>query len=333
MLYVVETKSTSEDFSEGSVYRKRLVLDVQISVYKRAALQMGLDARGIGYDVLGRPACKPYQATPAEARKYTVPTKKEPVSRLYANQRERDETVEEFEARCLQTISASPNDYYARFVVVRLEQESLEAAADLWATTQAMRDAKRLKMFPRNPDSCISWSRTCELFPICSGTSTPDDGMLYRRESAQHEELDLLEDDKVRVTQSSIRAFRSCQRKYELRYQRGVRSLVTPEPLLSGTSIHSGVEILRKGGTLEQAFAKMNDPRRSFSSAKERAMLRGWLARWGAPRGIVAAERQFEIPLINPATGAASKTFKLAGKMDAIFEGQEWEFLDPRRAA
>jgi len=333
MLYLIETKSSSEDIAQGSVYWKRLALDFQISVYDRAATQLGMDIGGIGYDVLGRPKCKPYMATPPELRKYTQPTKKEPVSRLYANQRERDETPEEFEARCLQAIVSEPDAYYQRGIIPRLMAEAAEASADIWARTLAMREAKRLNMYPRNPDNCVQWSRTCEFFPICSGTASADNTMLFRIESAEHEELDLLESDRARVTQSSIRCFGACQRKYKLRYLDGVRSLVTSEPLLSGTSIHKGVEILRLGGTLEQAFERMNDPLRVFSSAKERAMIRGWVARWGSPRGIVSAEQQFEIPLINPATGAASRTFLLAGKWDAVANCEEWEFLDPRRVA
>jgi PD-(D/E)XK nuclease superfamily len=330
-LYIVETKTSGEDISQGSVFWLRTRMDTQIGVYWRAALQEGLDVRGVCYDALAKPACKPYQATPPESRKYTKPTKKEPVARLYANQRDRDETPEEYEARCMAMIAEDPNAYYQRNIVVRLEQEHHECASDIWATTQAMRDAKRLKMYPRHPDSCVQWSRPCEMLPICSGMADANDPMLYRRETAQHEELDLLDDDRTRVTQSSIRTFRSCPRKYELRYLMGIRSLIRPEPLLTGTSIHAGIEALRKGASLDEALAKVENPERRFASAKERAMLRGYYARWGSPRGIIAVEKQFEVELVNPATNASSKTFRLAGKWDGLAECEEWELLDPRR--
>lgn len=60
-------------------------------------------------------------------------------------------------------------------------------------------------------------------------------------------------------------------------------------------------------------------------------MIIGYVARWGAPRGIVSVEQQFEIDLINPETGAASRTFRMAGKFDAIAACEEWELLDPGR--
>lgn len=331
-LYILERKTSSEDISQGSTFWLRTRMDVQIGTYLRAARQMGMDIHGVCYDVLLKPGCKPYMATPPEARKYTKPTKKEPTPRLYANQRDRDETVEEFEQRCLDTIAEDPNAFYQRGIVVRLEQEHHESAADIWATTQAMRDAKRLNMYPRHPDSCVQWSRPCELLPICSGMTTADDTTLYRIETAQHEELDLFDDDKTRVTQSSIRTFRSCPRKYQLRYLMGIRSLIRPEPLLTGTSVHAGIEALCKGATLDEALAKVENPERRFASAKERAMLRGYYVRWGAPRGIVSVEQQFEVDLVNPATNAASKTFRLAGKWDGLADCEEWELLDPRRS-
>lgn len=330
-LYILETKTASEDIGPGSAYRKRLLMDVQIGAYLRAADLLGWDVHGVGYDVLVKPRCKPLLATPPESRKYTKPTKAEPVPRLYANQRDRDETPEEFEERCLSLISAAPNDYYWRGIIVRLRQEHHESAADLWSTAQSMRDAKRLQMYPRNPDSCVQWSRECEYLSICSGTASIDDPMLFERVKP-HEEL-VLEDDRARVTQSSIRCFRSCQRKYELRYALGIRSLVRPEPLLMGTGVHKGVEELRRGKTLEEALAAMNDPLRVYQTAKARAMLRGYYAAWGPARGIVHVEHQFEVDLVNPATGQASRTFRMAGKMDAVYSGDEAGLLRPGEAA
>ena len=47
-------------------------------------------------------------------------------------------------------------------------------------------------------------------------------------------------------------------------------------------------------------------------------MLVGYAARWGKPTGVIAVEKQFRMQLINPETGAASRTFMLGGKVDAI---------------
>jgi hypothetical protein len=60
----------------------------------------------------------------------------------------------------------------------------------------------------------------------------------------------------------------------------------------------------------------------TFDTAKAEAMLRGYDARWGeemATRYIVlAVEAEFRAPLINPETGAASRTWQRGGKIDAI---------------
>ena len=77
------------------------------------------------------------------------------------------ETPDEFEARCLARICEEPEAFYQRATIVRLENERLEAAQDVWQTAVAIRDAKRLRVFPRNPDSCMQWGRACDFFQVC----------------------------------------------------------------------------------------------------------------------------------------------------------------------
>jgi hypothetical protein len=303
-------------------------MDPQIGVYLRAAQAMGLDPHAIGYDVLGKPALRPLKATPLESRKYTKPTKTEP-SRLYASQRERDETPEEYGKRCLDAIIAEPDAYYQRALPVRLHQEQHDGAVDVWQTAQTMREARRLNVFPRNPDACFQWSRACDFLAACCGDVPIDDPLLFRKGEVEHEELeDIFEDDRVVLTQSSVRTFRACPRRYHIRYVLRMRPVVKPDALRSGSSVHRGVEALRRGASLEEACGKLDreDP---FDYERERAMLVGYVARWGdATRGIVAVEQQFEVDLVNPETGAPSRTFRLAGKMDAIFDGDPRDFLN-----
>jgi hypothetical protein len=303
-------------------------MDPQIGVYLRAAQQKGLDPAAIGYDVLGKVALRPLKATPLESRKYTQPTKKEPTPRLYANQRERDETPEEYGERCLKAIAAEPDAYYQRALPVRLFQEQHDGAVDVWQTAQTMREAHRLNVFPRNPDSCFNWSRACDFLPACCGDVPLDDPLLFRREDKEHEELeDIFETDRVVLTQSSMRTFRACPRRYQIRYIMHLRPVIRSEALRTGSSVHRAVEALRKGKSLDEALLALDheDP---YDYQRERAMIVGYVARWGdATRGIVAVESQFEVDLVNPETGAASRTFRLAGKMDAIFDGDVCEFL------
>jgi hypothetical protein len=324
---VVETKTTTENIQPGATYFKRLRMDVQIGVYWRAALALGIDVRGIGYDVLGRPQLRPLRATPLESRKYTKETKTEP-SRLYANQRDRDETPEEYGRRCLDAIVAEPDAYYQRAIPVRLFQEQHECAVDVWQTSQTMREARRLNVYPRNPDACFQWNRSCDFLLVCAGDVPIDDPLLFRREEKANEELeDVFEEDRVVLTQSSMRCFRACARRYKHRYIDRARPVVNAAALRTGSSVHRGIEALRKGEGLNGALLKL-DKEDPYDFERERAMLVGWLARWGDPtRGITAVEKQFQIELVNPNTGAPSRTFKLSGKMDALFEGDENEFL------
>jgi hypothetical protein len=326
-ILVLETKTSAEDISIGSTYWRRLRMDPQIGVYLRAAQAKGLDPYGIGYDVLGKPALRPLKATPLESRKYTKPKPNEP-SRLYANQREKDETPEEYGERCLAAIVAEPDAYYQRALPVRLHQEQHDGAVDVWQTARTMREARRLNVFPRNPDACFQWNRSCDFLAACCGDVPIDDPLLFRKEEMEHEELeDAFETDLTVITQSSMRTFRACPRRYHIRYVLRMRPVVKPDALRTGSSVHRGVEALRRGKSLDEACAAL-DHEDLFDYERERAMLIGYLARWGDPtRGIVAVEQQFEVDLVNPETGATSRTFRLAGKMDAIFDGDPREFL------
>lgn len=56
-----------------------------------------------------------------------------------------------------------------------------------------------------------------------------------------------------------------------------------------------------------------------YEGAKAEAMLRGYDARWGGEAlTVLAVEAEFRAPVVNPATGAASRTWGLGGKIDAI---------------
>jgi len=187
-VWVLEHKSSSEDFGPGSPYRARLKLDTQVSGYHVGARLLGhQDVKGVLYDVIGKPNFRPAKATPMASRKYTKGTKADPVPRLYAGQREHDETAEEFQDRVFESVAGG--GYFARFEVIRLAHEEEAAARDLWQRAEEMRDAMKLGRWPRNPGSCGLYSRPCSYLPICVGESTPYDGTRYRIAERAHEEL------------------------------------------------------------------------------------------------------------------------------------------------
>jgi PD-(D/E)XK nuclease superfamily len=183
LVYILEHKTTSEDIGAGSQYWQRLQLDPQISTYYAGAKAIGWDVAGCIYDVIGKPAIRPQKATPMDARKYTKG------GRLYANQREVDETPDEFRERLLQAISTEPDRYFQRGTVVRLQAEERDAAFDVWQTARLIREAELAGRHPRNPDACQRFGRLCPFFGVCTGTESLEDMTLFKRVDNTHQEL------------------------------------------------------------------------------------------------------------------------------------------------
>lgn len=182
-VYKVEHKTSSTDIGLGSTYWKRLTLDPQISTYYAGARELGFDVAGCIYDVLGKPAIRPLKATPEDARKYTK------AGALYANQRDQDETPEEYGARVRAAIYEAPDKFYQRGTVVRLESEERDAAFDRWQIAKMYREAQLTNRWPRNPDSCERYGRLCPYFDVCTGTASLDDTTMFRHVDNVHEEL------------------------------------------------------------------------------------------------------------------------------------------------
>lgn len=166
---IIEHKTSGEDISPGSTYWARVRMDGQISGYFRGAEALGHEVESCIYDVIGKVALKPYKATPEESRKYTKD------GRLYANQREADETPVEYRARVLEHIAANPDDYYQRAEIVRLESELRAYDLETWQQAVQMRDAQRLGIAPRNPDACSRFGQLCSYFDVCSGAASLED--------------------------------------------------------------------------------------------------------------------------------------------------------------
>ncbi len=181
----IEHKTTSEEIGLGSTYWKRLTLNSQVSTYYAGAKALGHEVDGCIYDVIRKPALRPLKATPEESRKYTKD------GRLYAAQREHDETADAYELRLTEDVAAQPDKYYQRGEVVRLEAEEREAAFDVWQLARSMREAEIAGRAPRNTDACVRYGKTCPFFDICCGTASLDDAGRFVRVENVHQELSL----------------------------------------------------------------------------------------------------------------------------------------------
>lgn len=178
---VVEHKTASEDVTIGSDYWKRLRLDAQVSNYLAGARSLGFDATTCLYDVIKKPTFRPLKATAEiKYRKDGQPN---------AGQRLVDQTPEEYGARIIEDIAEAPDKYFSRAEVVRLDTEREEAAFDLWQTARQMRESELAQRYPRNPDSCIRYGRTCSYFGVCSGQDSLENTTLFRKAEDAHEEL------------------------------------------------------------------------------------------------------------------------------------------------
>lgn len=240
---LLESKSTSEDCSDGSPYWLRTLMSPQLSTYMVGIRALGYAPKKLIWDVLHRPAHRPLEATPEEARKYTKPTKAEPVPRLYANQRETDETPAEFRLRVRQSILDNPSKFYNRGVPVMLKRDELDAAYDTWHTALAIDEGRISQRFPRNPDACSGFGQSpCTFLPVCSGGADISDPFRYRKVAYIHEELTIKPKSLPLLTNSQMACFRKCQRLHHFRYDFGVRAIKSTEAQRAGTLVHNGLE-------------------------------------------------------------------------------------------
>lgn len=180
-VWVVEHKTSSEDIGAGGAYRARLTLDGQVSQYIEGAAALGYAVAGVIYDVLRKPTIDPLEATPAESRKY----KKD--GTLYAAQRDRDETPEEYRDRCIEALGAKPDRHFARIEVVRLEADRDEYAFDVWQLGEFMRESERTGRAPRNGDACFRYGSPCAFFGVCTNTADINNPYAFRTVGASPE--------------------------------------------------------------------------------------------------------------------------------------------------
>jgi len=128
-------------------------------------------------------------------------------------------------------------------------------------------------------------------------------------------------------TQSRARTFRRCRRLHFLRYEEGWRPVTSDQNLYTGTIW---------GLAMDAWWAPAEGPEQRLECAlaavagKERTedgqirieeMVRVYHDRWIDDMPlfeVVEIEAQFGVPLYNPATSAASRTWELGGKMDKL---------------
>lgn len=162
---IVEHKTSSEDVSPGSPYWAKLALDHQVSIYYIGAESLSFRPSFCLYDVASKPGQKPLKATPEASRKYTKD------GRLYAGQRDRDETPEEYRLRVREALQESR---FVRLEIPRTDADLRDFLEDAWAQGRAMREGELAGRAPRNPEACHAYGE-CPFWAACSTRTDPAD--------------------------------------------------------------------------------------------------------------------------------------------------------------
>jgi len=145
------------------------------------------------------------------------------------------------------------------------------------------------------------------------------------------------------TTYSMWNQFRNCRKAAELRYLQHLVPLERDRNLHFGSLIHECLELWHGQRDLARvldlidrrcpARAQDEDQKRDWHLAT--AMMRAYAERYAEEEfEVVALEHVFEGPIANPATGAASRSFRLAGKVDGIVRiDREYFILEHKSAS
>jgi hypothetical protein len=144
-------------------------------------------------------------------------------------------------------------------------------------------------------------------------------------------------------TYSMWSLFRNCRKAVEWRYLDQLVPLQRDRNLHFGSLIHECLQLWHQRRDLAEVLALIDRlcPNRLQDDNQRRdwhlsaAMMKAYAARYAIEEfDIIALEKNFEGPIINPATGAASRSFVLAGKVDGIVRiGGEYFILEHKTAA
>lgn len=123
------------------------------------------------------------------------------------------------------------------------------------------------------------------------------------------------------ITNSEVRTYRDCPRKHYYAYHLGARPAEEPTALRFGSVVHKMLEAHLTGQEFDWSVA---GDLKEADRVRAEEMMAGYKIRWeNDGLKVLGVEVRFEVPLINPETGASSRTFSVGGKIDAIVSGSD----------
>jgi hypothetical protein len=225
---IFDHKTTSDDISDpASPYWRQLVVEAQPSHYM---LLLWLNERKVDdavWDVIRKPGISPKALSKHEAQAATFSNlycghriSEESIERLQYDGRE---TLEMYEARLAQDCTKErPDWYFQRRSIPRLDTDIHEHAVDLWGHSQDILHARRENRYPRNSGACMLYRSPCKFLGLCSGHDSPDSDN-WRKKANVHTELPMLAGDGRDVlTNSCIKVFQTCRKKFYFEYVAGI---------------------------------------------------------------------------------------------------------------
>jgi hypothetical protein len=147
---------------------------------------------------------------------------------------------------------------------------------------------------------------------------------------------------KMTTTYSMWTQFRNCRKACEWRYLKELVPLERNRSLTFGSLVHTCLELWHRHRDLERVLTHIHgaypdrggDERQRSDWHLAQAMMRGYAARYPEEDfEVVALEKTFEGAIVNPATGAASRSFTLSGKIDGIVKRDGQYFLLEHKTA
>lgn len=126
------------------------------------------------------------------------------------------------------------------------------------------------------------------------------------------------------ITHSRQNCFKVCRRKHWFEYELGIRRVDAAKALRIGIAFHAALEH-DSAWEIDEAYKTCPESVDFHDWDIEREtvirLFTGHQWRWhNMPLKRITTEQAFRIPLVNPATGMASRIFDLAGVIDGIIE-------------
>ena len=136
----------------------------------------------------------------------------------------------------------------------------------------------------------------------------------------------------AKLSPTGLACLRRCPRQHYYRFELGLSRIRTATPLRFGSGFHKGLE-LRSGLFADDTESILDAVLAPYETCPDWADPTAWAVEGETLRALlaghiwryqdddlehVAVEQTFEIPLTNPDTGATSRSFTIAGKMDGV---------------